>query len=134
TERSGIERKSTLANPKCPSTKAKQPMQKKTKQSAEIVRLHDRLTITLSPEVTRLVRSEIENQVRQEEEWERRTLERRAESARWFHDRGYKAPAYEQHQRKPPQTPEQIVEYAIRTIYEPIEEFGQRTGCARPTA
>jgi hypothetical protein len=65
-----------------------------TDKPSNVVELHDRITITLSPAASKLIRAEIERQVEHEEQWGR--------SSR---------PA------KPPQTPEELVNYVVRVVF-----------------
>jgi hypothetical protein len=97
-----------MTNPKTKQPKARKPM------SAEIVQLHDRLTIILSPEATRRIRDKAESEAKSRAAW----LELgRPELGRKMH---------------PLETPEAVVEDAISTLYGPWpdEVYGILSGGA----
>jgi hypothetical protein len=90
---------------------------RKTNQPAHVVTLRDRLTITLSTEVTRLIGAEVRRQVEREAEFERLSNESANKRDLELRELGIEPMPREPYAKRPPQTPEQIVEEAIRALY-----------------
>ncbi len=93
-------------------------------EETNIVQLHDRITVTLSAEATRLIREIIQTEVEWEDASERRhnrrIEERKREDDEWDREMGREPSPRAQHepyQRRAPKTPEAIVNDAIDTLY-----------------
>lgn len=101
---------------------------RKTKEPANIVMLRDRLTITLSAEATRLIGAEIQRQIDREVEFERLSIESANKRDRELRELGIEPLPREPQVKRAPQTPEQLIEYAVRMMYEPVEDYCRRSG------